>query len=136
MVPSNTIVAGAPVPPQPWSTAVNVKSIPVTTAPAGSGSLNVCINGDQSLTFVPPPDGKLTVSAPAPVVLHKPESVYNVTAVGQLIVGGVVSVTVTVKLHEEELPVESAAVKVTVEVPTGKTEPDGRPVVCTAVITA
>ena len=120
MVPSNTIVAGAPVPPQPWSTAVNVKSIPVTTAPAGRGSLNVCMNGDQSLSFVPPPEGKLTVSAPAPLVVHSPESVYSVTAAGQVIVGGVVSLTVTVCVHVDMLPDASVAVHVTVVLPTGK----------------
>ena len=49
-----------------------------------------------------------------------------VTAVwfgGHVIVGGCVSLTVTVKVHVE--PPAPAAVHVTVVVPTGKNEPDG-----------
>jgi hypothetical protein len=44
---------------------------------------------------------------------------------GQWIVGGVVATTVTVKLHELELPELSVAAHTTVVVPTGNTLPLG-----------
>ena len=43
---------------------------------------------------------------------------------GQVIVGGCVSLTVTVKVQLAVLPDESATVQVTVVVPTGKNEPE------------
>ena len=43
---------------------------------------------------------------------------------GQLIAGGAMSLTVTVKLHIAVLPPPSVAVQVTVVVPFGKDEPD------------
>ena len=45
------------------------------------------------------------------------------TAAGHVIVGGVVSRTVTGKEHEAVLPASSRAVAVTVVVPSGKTLP-------------
>jgi hypothetical protein len=44
---------------------------------------------------------------------------------GQLIVGGVVSVTVTVKLQVAARPAPSVAVQVTVVAPNEKAEPEG-----------
>jgi hypothetical protein len=46
----------------------------------------------------------------------------NVWFSGQVIVGAVVSCTVTVKLHEAIKPAPSVAVQVTVVAPTGKNE--------------
>jgi hypothetical protein len=47
-----------------------------------------------------------------------------VKAVGQVIVGGVTSFTVTVKEHAALLPKPSVAVAVTVVVPKAKSEPE------------
>ena len=43
---------------------------------------------------------------------------------GQIISGGVVSSTVIVKVHGEELPEESVAVQVTMVSPIGKRDPE------------
>jgi hypothetical protein len=56
--------------------------------------------------------------------LQTPVSVPCVMGPGQVMVGGSVSVTVTVKLHEAVLPLPSVAVQVTAVTPTGKNEPD------------
>ena len=59
------------------------------------------------------------------MVEHDPVSAGLVIFAGQLIVGGCVSVTVTVKLHVALLPEASVAVQVTVVVPTVKLDPEG-----------
>ena len=46
-------------------------------------------------------------------------------SVGQTMVGGWVSLTVTVKLHGVVLPLVSLAVQLTVVVPVGKVAPEG-----------
>src|SRR5204862_277500 len=50
--------------------------------------------------------------------------------VGQLITGGSLSVTVTVKLHVAVLPAASATSNTLVVTPTGKAEPLANPAVC------
>ena len=49
---------------------------------------------------------------------------FCVMLAGQLAVGASLSTTVTVKLHEEVLPLASVAVQVTVVVPSAKVEPE------------
>ncbi|MDN4594488.1 hypothetical protein NWF35_11350, partial [Polycladomyces subterraneus] len=56
---------------------------------------------------------------------HSPGSLETVILAGQVIVGGSVSCTVTVKAQLSVFPVPSDAVQVTVVVPTGKKEPEG-----------
>jgi hypothetical protein len=46
-----------------------------------------------------------------------------VTEAGQVMTGGCVSLTVTLKVHDTGLPFSSSAVQVTLVVPTGKNEP-------------
>ena len=58
------------------------------------------------------------------IPVHRPGVLFTVTFEGQVIVGGCVSLTVTVKLHCAVLPEASVAVEVTVVVPTGNTEPE------------
>ena len=55
--------------------------------------------------------------------LHCPESVPWVMSLGQTIVGGCASLTVTVKLHVPVWAEVSLAVQLTVVVPTGKLAP-------------
>jgi hypothetical protein len=56
---------------------------------------------------------------------HRPGAAFTVRFAGQVICGGWVSFTVTVKLHVLELPLLSRAVLVTVVTPTGKAKPLG-----------
>jgi hypothetical protein len=63
---------------------------------------------------------KLTLAAE-----HWPGSVLTVTSGGHEIVGGSVSLTVTVNEQEAVLPAASVAVQATVVVPFGKVEPEG-----------
>jgi hypothetical protein len=56
---------------------------------------------------------------------HRPGDAFTVRFAGQVICGGWVSLTVTVKLHVLELPLLSRAVLVTVVTPTGKAKPLG-----------
>jgi hypothetical protein len=55
---------------------------------------------------------------------HSPGSLEMVISTGQVITGGSVSFTVTVKEHVAVLPAASVAVQVTVVFPTGKKVPD------------
>ena len=57
------------------------------------------------------------------VAKQVPAFALTVTSAGQVIVGGCVSLTVTVKVHWLLLPLLSVAVLVTVVTPTGKAEP-------------
>ena len=52
---------------------------------------------------------------------------------GQVIVGGSVSLTVTVKLHVAVSPAASVTTKVLTVAPTGKVAPLARPAVCADV---
>jgi hypothetical protein len=54
------------------------------------------------------------------MAVHNPASVFLLMLVGQVIEGGWLSVTVTVKLHVASGPEALEAVQVTVVVPTGK----------------
>jgi hypothetical protein len=54
---------------------------------------------------------------------HRPAVVFATMGAGQVTVGGWVSLTVTVKLHEPVLFEESVAVQLTVVVPFWKAEP-------------
>jgi hypothetical protein len=58
------------------------------------------------------------------VAAHMPAAAFVVMFAGHVTVGFMVSLTVTVKVHEPVLPDPSVAVQVTVVVPTGKLEPD------------
>ena len=58
------------------------------------------------------------------MAVHVPTGALVTTFAGQVTVGLVVSLTVTVKVHEPVLPDESVAVHVTVVVPTGKPDPE------------
>lgn len=55
---------------------------------------------------------------------------------GHEIVGGSLSLTVTVNEQEDLFPLASITTKVLVVVPTGKVEPLGRPAVCVVVAPA
>jgi hypothetical protein len=55
---------------------------------------------------------------------------FTVIFEGQVIVGGIVSNTVTVKVQVAVFPDESVAVKVFVVTPIGYVEPEGNPAVC------
>ena len=66
-------------------------------------------------------------------VAVQPLFVVFATGAGQVIVGFSLSVTVTVKLHVEVLPLASVTTKVFVVVPTGNTLPLARPAVCATV---
>jgi hypothetical protein len=75
-------------------------------------------------------DASAQLSLPVGIVhvttaLHRPGSVFCTMLLGQPeIVGGTVSVTVTLNEHVETLPEVSVAVYVTAVVPTGKLEPE------------
>src|SRR5258708_30531410 len=71
------------------------------------------------------PQLSLAVGVPrtTPVAKHTPGFALTVTSAGQVMVGGWVSRTVTVKMHWPMLPLLSVAVLVTVVTPTGKAEP-------------
>jgi hypothetical protein len=58
------------------------------------------------------------------LAVHCPGLVLTVTFAGQVMVGGCVSLMVTVNVQEAVAPEGSVAVHVTVVVPTGKNEPD------------
>ena len=58
------------------------------------------------------------------VAVHVPAGAFVTMFAGQVTVGFVESLTVTVKLHEPVLPDASVAVQVTVVVPTGKLDPE------------
>jgi len=66
------------------------------------------------------PTGVLYVTT----ALHKPEPLLTVTEAGQLMVGDSLLSTVTLNAQVAELPHASVAMAVTVEVPTGKKEPE------------
>ena len=55
---------------------------------------------------------------------HTPGSVFRVMLAGQVMVGGSTSLTMMVKLHVDVLPAASVEVEFTVEVPTGKNDPE------------
>jgi len=58
-------------------------------------------------------------------VEHEPGSALLVILAGQVITGGVASITVTVKVPIRVLPTPSVAVLVTIVVPSGNAEPEG-----------
>src|ERR1051325_3225636 len=79
----------------------------------------------ETVTFV---IGQLSVAPTLNVTLllpHKPGSAANTRLLGQVIVGGCVSRTVTVKRHRPTLPLASVAELVTVVTPTGNVLPLG-----------
>jgi hypothetical protein len=80
---------------------------------------NVLPDGGLQATVTP---GQLSVAV-AVNVTADPHSA-PVIGAGQVMVGGSVSLTVTVKVHMPTLPAASVAEQVTVVVPTGKAEPD------------
>jgi hypothetical protein len=55
---------------------------------------------------------------------HKPASTLLVMSLGQTMLGALVSKTVTLNVHVRVLPAASVAVLVTVDIPSGKAEPD------------
>src|SRR5439155_1559336 len=79
---------------------------------------------------------QLSVALTAKVTLpsHTPRSSYPVRFAGQVIAGGCVSFTVTVKVHVEVLPCASVAVLVTVVAPTAKAKPLAGPLVTVATV--
>jgi hypothetical protein len=80
------------------------------------------------LVTVTEPQLSLEVGVPSAtfVATQLPGAVLRVKAAGALIAGGVLSRTVTVKLHELLLPLESRALYRTKVVPRGKEEPGGK----------
>ena len=60
-------------------------------------------------------------------------SAHRVMPVGQVMVGGVASVTTTLKEQDAVCPLAAVTVKVLVVVPTGKFAPEARPAVCAVV---
>lgn len=66
---------------------------------------------------------KVTLAAHCPVVL------FTLMLAGQVMEGACASATVTVKPQLAELPAPSVTRKVLVVVPTGKVEPEAKPVV-------
>jgi len=64
---------------------------------------------------------------------HKPEVLFTVILVGQVIVGGWLSPTVTVKLQVLVFPVASVTLKVFVVTPKGKVAPLANPEICVVV---
>src|SRR6266511_2730256 len=85
------------------------------TVPDGGLQRTVIVPGQLSVaTGV----GNVTLAS------HAPASVLTTMLVGQAILGGSVSLTVTVNEQLERLPAPSVAVQVTVVVPVGKNEPD------------
>ena len=62
--------------------------------------------------------------------LHRLASTLATTFVGQLIAGGSLSLTVTVKLHVAVLPAASVTRNTLVVTPTGKADPLANPPVC------
>jgi hypothetical protein len=73
------------------------------------------------VTFTPQSSFALTVKVT--LLVHAPGAVFTVRFTGQVMPGGNVSRTVTVKVHVFELPLRSRAVLVTVVVPSGKAKP-------------
>src|SRR5204862_3298923 len=73
--------------------------------------------------FVTAPQMSVAVTLKVTLLVHRPEVALTVMFPGQMIVGGCVSRTVTVKEQLFVLPLASVAVEVTVVVPTGKEEP-------------
>ena len=65
----------------------------------------------------------LAVTVKVTLLAHPPDAAFTVIFPGQLIAGGCVSSTVTVKAQLLVLPVGSRAVLVTVVVPTGNANP-------------
>src|SRR4029079_15143653 len=76
-----------------------------------------------TLTTLTPGQLSAAVTTKVTLLEHVPENVLTTRLVEQLITGGCVSLTVTVKLHVALLPPASVAVLVTVVVPTGKLLP-------------
>src|SRR5436309_4425655 len=68
------------------------------------------------------PQLSLAVTAKSTLLTHWPGAALTVRFAGQVIAGGCVSFTVTVKVHVLELPLLSRAVLVTVVVPTARSE--------------
>jgi len=67
----------------------------------------------------------LAVTLKVTLLVQRPGAAFTVTFGGQVITGGWVSFTLTVKLHVRELPLLSRAVLITVVTPTGKAKPLG-----------
>src|SRR5947208_9439525 len=65
----------------------------------------------------------LLVTTKVTLLVHTPGAALTLMLSGQLITGGCVSTTVTVKLQLAVLPLASVAVLVTVVTPTGKATP-------------
>src|SRR5437773_10586437 len=65
----------------------------------------------------------VAVTAKGTLLVHTPGAALTVRFAGQVICGGWLSSTVTVKVHVLALPLLSRAVLVTVVVPSGKTKP-------------
>ena len=65
--------------------------------------------------------------------MQEPVAVLTVILEGQVIAGGCVSFTVTLKVQVAVRPPASVAVNVLTVVPTGKVAPLARPAVCTVV---
>jgi hypothetical protein len=87
-------------------------------------------------TFVTFRTAQLSVAVTVNTTLlaHRPGAAATVMLAGQVMMGGWVSRTVTVKVHWLALPLLSRAVLVTVVVPTGKAKPLGGPL--TRLVTA
>ena len=104
-------------------------------APAGNvdpeGGLHTATQARPSFPFFflepVPLHGQLSVTVGAGYVTtaeHWFGSVACVMLAGQVIAGGCVSLTVTVKVQDDELPDKSLTMQVTVVVPVGKNEPE------------
>ena len=65
----------------------------------------------------------LAVTVNVTLLVHAPGAAFTVIFPGQLIAGGWISLTVTVKVHVLALPLLSRAVLVTVVMPSGKAKP-------------
>jgi hypothetical protein len=84
---------------------------------------------EEGLTIVVLAGHASTPTGVANVTLtaHCPGARFRVILAGQVRIGGVVSVTVIVRLHDAEFPDVSVAVQVTMDAPTGKMDADGIP---------
>jgi hypothetical protein len=98
--------------------SVSVQVMVVT--PTGYGSVSDRLSL-RTPTGAVVPQLSLTVGAPTvTTALHLPASLAVVMLAGQVMTGGSLSLTVTVKLQVLVLPCMSVAVLLTVVVPTGK----------------